>query len=171
MVFAGFRLSSPEAARRLKRDRQHRLSGTGRLQREHRRGGGCAPAGDGGVLREPAGMTTHPNIKTATSLIDFVFRVLGMEYLGRTDFVHVKPADDEIEEEEQIQGAPPSLINLPPGCPFSPRCPLVEDTCNQVEPDLTSTARPQHQAACHRWQQVAAMEDPTAMFRQEATSE
>jgi ribonucleoside-diphosphate reductase alpha chain len=41
---------------------------------------------------EPAGMTTHPNIKTSTSIVDFVFRVLGLEYLGRTDFVHVKPA-------------------------------------------------------------------------------
>ena len=42
---------------------------------------------------EPSGMTTHPNIKTSTSIVDFVFRVLGLEYLGRTDFVHVKPAD------------------------------------------------------------------------------
>lgn len=40
---------------------------------------------------EPQGMCDHPNIKMATSVIDFVFRVLGMEYLGRTDFVQVKP--------------------------------------------------------------------------------
>ncbi len=40
---------------------------------------------------EPSGMTDHPNIRTATSLLDFVFRVLGMEYLGRTDFVHIQP--------------------------------------------------------------------------------
>ena len=40
---------------------------------------------------EPAGMTDHPNIKICTSVLDFVFRVLGMEYLGRTDFVQVKP--------------------------------------------------------------------------------
>ncbi|MEW6058332.1 MAG: vitamin B12-dependent ribonucleotide reductase [Bdellovibrionota bacterium] len=42
---------------------------------------------------EPQGMVDHPNIKTATSVVDFVFRVLGMEYLQRTDFVHVKPED------------------------------------------------------------------------------
>jgi ribonucleoside-diphosphate reductase alpha chain len=30
---------------------------------------------------EPAGMTDHPNVKICTSIIDFVFRVLGMEYL------------------------------------------------------------------------------------------
>ena len=40
---------------------------------------------------EPHGMTDHPNIKTATSVIDFIFRVLAMEYLGRTDLVHVTP--------------------------------------------------------------------------------
>jgi len=40
---------------------------------------------------EPAGVVDHPNIKSCTSVLDFVFRVLGMEYLGRTDFLHVKP--------------------------------------------------------------------------------
>ena len=38
---------------------------------------------------EPSGMTDHPNVKMCTSVIDFVFRVLGMEYLGRMDFVQV----------------------------------------------------------------------------------
>ena len=47
---------------------------------------------------EPNGLTDHPNVKTCTSVIDFIFRVLGMEYLGRTDFVHVKPkAMDELK--------------------------------------------------------------------------
>jgi ribonucleoside-diphosphate reductase alpha chain len=45
---------------------------------------------------EPAGFVNHPNIKQATSLIDYVFRVLGFEYLGRTDFVQVKPAADQL---------------------------------------------------------------------------
>ncbi len=38
---------------------------------------------------EPAGMVEHPNIKTTTSIIDFMFRSLAYEYLGRTDLVHV----------------------------------------------------------------------------------
>jgi ribonucleoside-diphosphate reductase alpha chain len=38
---------------------------------------------------EPAGMVDHPNIKTTTSIVDFVFRCLAYEYLGRTDLVHV----------------------------------------------------------------------------------
>ncbi|HMZ05543.1 MAG TPA: adenosylcobalamin-dependent ribonucleoside-diphosphate reductase, partial [bacterium] len=43
---------------------------------------------------EPSGFTNHPNIKNATSIIDFIFRVLAMEYLGRMDFVHVPPQID-----------------------------------------------------------------------------
>src|SRR4029450_11381119 len=35
----------------------------------------------------------HPNIKIATSVLDYVFRVLGLEYEGRTDLVHVKPSE------------------------------------------------------------------------------
>ena len=47
---------------------------------------------------EPSGMTNHPNIKTCTSIIDFIFRALGFEYLNRTDFLHVKP--DQIKEKK-----------------------------------------------------------------------
>ncbi|MGK5088784.1 vitamin B12-dependent ribonucleotide reductase [Bdellovibrionota bacterium FG-2] len=44
---------------------------------------------------EPSGIVDgHPNVKMATSIVDYIFRVLGMEYLGRTDFVQVKPAVD-----------------------------------------------------------------------------
>ena len=45
---------------------------------------------------EPQGIVEgHPNVKISTSVVDYIFRVLGMEYLGRTDFVQVKPIDDE----------------------------------------------------------------------------
>jgi ribonucleoside-diphosphate reductase alpha chain len=42
---------------------------------------------------DPQGPVDHPNIKWSTSVIDYTFRLLAMEYLGRTDFVQVKPAD------------------------------------------------------------------------------
>ncbi|PIR18169.1 MAG: ribonucleoside-diphosphate reductase, adenosylcobalamin-dependent [Deltaproteobacteria bacterium CG11_big_fil_rev_8_21_14_0_20_49_13] len=45
---------------------------------------------------EPQGVCDHPNIKMATSIIDFIFRLLGMEYLGRTDFVQVKPPEEDL---------------------------------------------------------------------------
>jgi ribonucleoside-diphosphate reductase alpha chain len=38
---------------------------------------------------DPAGMVDHPNIKSTTSIVDFIFRALAYEYLGRTDLVHV----------------------------------------------------------------------------------
>jgi ribonucleoside-diphosphate reductase alpha chain len=46
---------------------------------------------------EPAGMVDHPNIKNATSIFDFIFRLLAFEYLERTDLVHVqtKPLPEE----------------------------------------------------------------------------
>jgi oligopeptide/dipeptide ABC transporter ATP-binding protein len=47
----------------------------------------------------------------------------------------------------EISGAVPSLLNLPPGCPFNPRCPLVEDICRHREPELRE-ATPGHWAAC-----------------------
>ena len=41
---------------------------------------------------EPQGMVEgHERIRLATSVIDLVFRTLGHEYLGRTDFLHIKP--------------------------------------------------------------------------------
>lgn len=53
---------------------------------------------------EPAGMVDHPNIKTTTSLVDFVFRALAHEYLGRTDLVHVldKPEINNTGEEGDV---------------------------------------------------------------------
>jgi ribonucleoside-diphosphate reductase alpha chain len=45
---------------------------------------------------EPAGMVAgHENIKTSTSIIDYMFRMLGFEYLGREDFVQVTPNDNQ----------------------------------------------------------------------------
>ncbi len=56
---------------------------------------------------EPHGMVIgHDNIKMATSVIDYVFRDLGMRYLGRNDLVHVKPSDlkpDAISGEDDNQ--------------------------------------------------------------------
>ena len=50
---------------------------------------------------EPAGMVMgHPNIKSSTSIIDFIFRLLGYEYQNRTDLVHV------ITEQKGVTGNP-----------------------------------------------------------------
>ncbi len=47
-----------------------------------------------------------------------------------------------------IMGSPPSLIHLPDGCSFSPRCPYVFDRCHQEDPALIAVDG-RHAAACH----------------------
>ncbi|MBI4211213.1 MAG: vitamin B12-dependent ribonucleotide reductase, partial [Deltaproteobacteria bacterium] len=64
---------------------------------------------------EPQGTVDHPNIKMATSVIDYVFRVLGMEYLGRTDFVQVKPTkDDDVKMQLQTRAKPEATEETSP---------------------------------------------------------
>jgi oligopeptide/dipeptide ABC transporter ATP-binding protein len=50
-----------------------------------------------------------------------------------------------------IPGQPPSLIHLPPGCPFHPRCFLSQGRlpCREERPALRSIEIPQHLTACH----------------------
>jgi peptide/nickel transport system ATP-binding protein len=51
-----------------------------------------------------------------------------------------------------IEGSPPSLVALPRGCPFAPRCPMRIERCVEVEPELLamSASGQEHRAACHR---------------------
>ncbi|MEI6098104.1 MAG: ABC transporter ATP-binding protein [Alphaproteobacteria bacterium] len=46
---------------------------------------------------------------------------------------------------QSIGGAPPSLLALPAGCAFGPRCPLHHPACDAAKPVLTGTT---HAAAC-----------------------
>lgn len=56
--------------------------------------------------------------------------------------------DEKRDKLLTIGGSPPSLINLPPGCSFSPRCPFAEEVCSRDEPPLVE-AEPGHLSACH----------------------
>ena len=60
---------------------------------------------------EPAGMVQHPNIKSTTSIIDFIFRALAYDYLGRNDLVHVldKSLAHKDEEEESWDEHTPAI--------------------------------------------------------------
>ncbi len=46
-----------------------------------------------------------------------------------------------------VPGSPPSLADLPSGCPFHPRCPHVKDICRQQMPDFTHLDE-NHKVAC-----------------------
>jgi peptide/nickel transport system ATP-binding protein len=63
-----------------------------------------------------------------------------------------------------IKGAPPSLMNLPSGCSFSPRCPLAIDECRETEPELLETDRHGHFARCHRSAHLASLDEPQKLF-------
>jgi peptide/nickel transport system ATP-binding protein len=47
-----------------------------------------------------------------------------------------------------IRGQPPSLIHVPPGCAFHPRCPYVMDICRTDVPQLLPSDG-HHASACH----------------------
>ncbi|OLC17929.1 MAG: hypothetical protein AUH29_00500 [Candidatus Rokubacteria bacterium 13_1_40CM_69_27] len=53
-----------------------------------------------------------------------------------------------------IEGQPPDLANVPPGCSFAPRCPLAEPRCQEVRPPLEA-AEPDHLVACLRAAETA----------------
>jgi oligopeptide/dipeptide ABC transporter ATP-binding protein len=74
----------------------------------------------------------------------------------------------ELSRLTPIQGSPPSLVNLPPGCPFTPRCPIAVDICHRIEPGLDpvdggDSGMRAHLAACHLRDEVARL-DPSRMF-------
>jgi ribonucleoside-diphosphate reductase alpha chain len=62
---------------------------------------------------EPQGLVEgHPYVKFGTSIVDYLFRVLGVEYLHRYDLAHVKPDEhptQSMAEHARIETATPSL--------------------------------------------------------------
>jgi oligopeptide/dipeptide ABC transporter ATP-binding protein len=55
----------------------------------------------------------------------------------------------------RIEGNPPSIVDVPSGCEFHPRCPYVSvGLCDVTRPALEVVGA-QHWASCHRWQELA----------------
>ncbi|MCA1217695.1 ABC transporter ATP-binding protein [Streptomyces sp. 8L] len=52
-----------------------------------------------------------------------------------------------------IKGLPPSLLNIPPGCAFNPRCPRARDVCTTDEPPLYEVSGVRR-SACHFWRET-----------------
>lgn len=54
-----------------------------------------------------------------------------------------------------IKGTIPSLAEMPPGCPFHPRCPFAEEgRCDIGTPPVLEQVGDGHTAACLRWREV-----------------
>jgi len=70
--------------------------------------------------------------------------------------------DSDVKERlSPIRGLPPSLIFVPPGCAFHPRCPHVFDRCRTEVPDLLP-ADGHHASRCH-----LSLADKERIFQEE----
>lgn len=83
----------------------------------------------------------------------------------------VPSASDATARLTPIPGAPPSLVRMPEGCPFSPRCPLVQQVCIDSEPELGPTDDQGHLAACHRWRVLVDDPAPRTLFHRAEAAE
>lgn len=62
-----------------------------------------------------------------------------------------------------IQGSPPSLIHLPAGCPFTPRCPYAQPICEEEYPAIRPSGPTEgHVASCH-FAQLAEWKPPVEL--------
>jgi ribonucleoside-diphosphate reductase alpha chain len=70
---------------------------------------------------EPSGMVDHPNIKSTTSIVDFIFRALAYEYLGRTDLVHV------LDKPEILNAGTDDWDDIPNSLEYEKKTPELSD--------------------------------------------
>ena len=74
--------------------------------------------------------------------------------------------DLDKERLEPIPGQPPSLISLPPGCAFHPRCVHSQgrEVCRTEVPALRATdaGGAEHRSACHFFEELASVRSPIA---------
>jgi len=93
-----------------------------------------------------------------TGPVDEVFRnpkhpytiglLASMPKLG--DASRMKQAGEKLAA---IPGVVPSLMNMPAGCAFSPRCKFAIEDCRAAVPPLADVT-PRHQSRCIRWQEI-----------------
>jgi ribonucleoside-diphosphate reductase alpha chain len=103
------------------------------------------------VRFEPQGMVSgHPNIKLATSVIDFVFRVLGMEYLGRTDLVQVADPPHTVDQTGEHADLLPSEDDIVQGVGPSPAQRVASPAAPAIPTTNGNGQQPQHGSSAHR---------------------
>jgi ribonucleoside-diphosphate reductase alpha chain len=77
---------------------------------------------------EPQGpVEGHPNVKFATSIVDFIFRTLGVEYLRRYDLAHIKPDLESPVETPTLPPAPSQpALSAPAAAPMVAKAPPAD---------------------------------------------
>jgi peptide/nickel transport system ATP-binding protein len=85
------------------------------------------------------------------SVDDIFYRPLAPYTLGLLNSIP-RAGDKKTGRLSAIAGQPPSLINLPTGCSFAPRCDFKEKVngglCNSSMPALTGVSS-EHRSRCH----------------------
>ncbi|MFT3826844.1 MAG: vitamin B12-dependent ribonucleotide reductase [Chitinophagaceae bacterium] len=81
---------------------------------------------------DPAGMVDHPNIKSTTSIVDFIFRALAYEYLNRTDLVHV------LDRPEVMNTGTDDWDDIPVALEYDKKTPELSDV--RIVPGKTTKA-------------------------------
>ncbi|WP_432109795.1 ABC transporter ATP-binding protein [Streptomyces sp. AA1529] len=61
--------------------------------------------------------------------------------------------DQKGQQLNVIRGMPPSLLDIPPGCAYNPRCPMARAVCRTDEPPLYEVSVQRH-SACHFWREM-----------------
>ena len=75
-------------------------------------------------------------------------RIFGQPMHPYTKFlINSLPKFGDKHLRSSVPGSPPSLADLPDGCPFHPRCPQVMDICRRQMPDFSRPAE-NHKVAC-----------------------
>ena len=119
-------------------------------------------------------MITH-DLGVVAGLCDEVMVLYGGRIMeqGSADSIFYRPthpytlgllgAAPRLEHDEEtllaIPGAPPNMAHLPPGCPFSERCPFAQARCTELRPPLVAAANDASVLrACHRDPQELAQQ-------------
>jgi len=132
---------------------------------------------------------TYLFISHDLSVVRYLSNHIGVMYLGKlveigtADEVYLRPAhpytkgliesaptaDPELERakvHEGIVGELPSAIHPPTGCRFRTRCPIAQEICSTVEPELKPYGVGNHFAACH-----FALQPPAEVAASSATEQ
>ncbi|KAA2262831.1 ABC transporter ATP-binding protein [Solihabitans fulvus] len=104
-------------------------------------------------------MVMYAGKAVETGHVDEVYQRPRMPYtLGLLGSIPRVDADEK-QPLVPIEGQPPSLVDLPQGCPFAPRCPMAVDACLTDEPPLSEVDNSgDHYAACIRSDELGAVE-------------
>jgi len=110
------------------------------------------------------------DLPLATSLADRVGVVYAFEFIeiGPTETILNNAAhpytralfratpnlNAPLDQMKPVEGSAPDPANTPEGCSYHPRCPLADERCRTVDPELYDV-EDDHGAACHYWEDAA----------------